>query len=70
MPTSEVISARNSYAGCIRAGATPERIEQARSRLQYAKARKVITVWLITLTTDQRAELARLLSAGPGDEAQ
>lgn len=67
---SEVISARNSYAGCIRAGATPDRIEQARQRLQYAKARQTITAWLITLTIDQRAELARLLLAATDDAAQ
>lgn len=64
---SEIISARNSYAGKIRAGATADQIEQARQRLQYVKAKAVITGWLSSLPLDQRTELARMLSAGAND---
>lgn len=65
MPLTEVQRARNVVGGKIRAGAKPEEIERARGLLQFTKAQLAITSWT-SLTTTQRAELAKLLLAGNG----
>jgi hypothetical protein len=66
---SHVASERGRVGGLIVTGASPERIEEARRELQYAISEDYIRRIVDSappLTSEQRAQLARLLA--PEDE--
>ena len=69
MPLTEAQQARQRLGGLVALNGDPDLIEAARADLAFAVAHQAIGTWRGTLTSAQRAELARELVGEHDDGA-